>query len=239
MEIINSLWFGKIKSLEELTLRSFSKYAEFHLWVYDDIDVPKIKNLVIRNGREILPEQDIFLYPNKMDLPFGGRSIVGFSERFRYKVLYEKGGWWSDLDVTCLKPIEQIKTDYFFRDHGTLPLVGNIIKCPPMSELMGRCYEISKKMINEKTTDWHLAMKILAENVKDLNLTHFIRKNFCNIDRVPVVEKYFKSTEDAPENWHFIHWMNTLFDRQQYASGSFYDKLLKEHNIFAPRIQMF
>jgi hypothetical protein len=237
MDTVNGLWFGKIKALEELTLRSFAKYAEFHLWTYEDIEI-SIPNVVVKDGREILPEEDIFLYPPKMDLPFGGNSIVGFSERFRYKVLYEKGGWWSDLDVTCLKPLNEIKTDYFFRDHGRLPLVANIMKCPPKSELMKKCYEASREKINESTTDWHLAMKIMANYVEELDLMSFIRKDMCNIDRVPVMEAYYKTEEEVPCSWHFIHWMNTLFDRRQYATNSVYGKLLKEYGIKAPRLQL-
>lgn len=229
MEIVNGLWLGKITHLEELTLRSFSKYAEFHLWTYDEFDI-SIKNVIVRNGREILPDKDIFVYPAKMDLPFGGGTYVGFSEIFRYKVLYDKGGWWSDMDITCLKPLEDIKSEYFFREHGTLPLVGNIIKCPPKSELMRMCYEESIRVVNETTTDWHLAMNILAGHVNDLGLSQYIKKDFCNVDKLPVVKELVKLNSTIPESWHFIHWMNTIFDKYKFHSDSVFGKLLTEYN---------
>lgn len=228
MEIVNGLWLGKITHLEELTLRSFAKCAEFHLWTYGEVGV-SIPNVIMRDGREILPEKDIFVYPNKMDLPFGGGTHVGFSELFRYKVLYDKGGWWSDMDITCLKPLEEIDSKYFFREHGILPVVGNIMKCPPKSELMKRCYEDSVRVVNETTTDWHLAMKILDRHVNDLGLNQYIKKDFCNIDRLPVVKELVKPNSTVFESWHFIHWMNTIFNKNDYHTESVFGKLLTEY----------
>src|SRR5574343_376774 len=136
MVIVNGLWLGsnKLSHLELLTLNSFSKYCEFHLWHYEPISGKIPRKVVLRNGEEILPKERIFRYPEKMMLGFGGNSYVGFSEIFRYKVLYELGGWWSDMDVTLLKPLEEITDDYFFRNHGVLSVVGNIMKAPPKSE---------------------------------------------------------------------------------------------------------
>ena len=237
MQIVNGLWFGKIGALEELTLRSFAEHSEFHLWTYENIEV-SIPNVVVRDGREILPENDIFYYPPEMEIGHGGGSIVGFSERFRYKVLYEKGGWWSDLDVTCLKPLDEITDEYFFRDHGYIALVANIMKCPPKSELMRKCYEASEIQINDKTTDWHLAMKIMADYVEELNLSHFIKKDVCNIDKRAFTDKYYKFDEKIPDSWHFIHWMNTLFERDHYSINSEYNRLLKQYGVKSPRIMI-
>jgi mannosyltransferase OCH1-like enzyme len=67
-----------------------------------------IKNVIVKNANKIIEKEKIFKYPNKIILGFGENSYVGFSELFRYKVLYELGGWWSDMDVVCLKPLEEI-----------------------------------------------------------------------------------------------------------------------------------
>jgi hypothetical protein len=229
MDIVNCLWFGKIGSLERLMLESFSRYSEVHLWSYFDLNVD-IKNVHVRDGREILPEEDVFLYPLTMDLPFGGGTHVGFSELFRYKVLYEKGGWYSDMDVTCLKPLSQFG-EYFFRTHGRLPVVGNIMKCPAKSELMLKCYEESKRTINDTTTDWHLGMKILARFIFELQLDKFILDDFCNVDILSVVKDLTRNNSQAPASWTFIHWMNTIFDRNSYHANSVYGKLLEKYKI--------
>ena len=31
-------------------------------------------------------------------------SLAAFSNLFRYKLLLERGGWWVDTDVICLRP---------------------------------------------------------------------------------------------------------------------------------------
>ena len=33
-----------------------------------------------------------------------GGSYAMFADMFRYLLLYLKGGWWSDLDMLCLRP---------------------------------------------------------------------------------------------------------------------------------------
>jgi hypothetical protein len=235
MEMVHGLWIGPIGHLEELTLRSFSVYAHFNLWTYDSVNIGSIENVSVKDGEEIIPREEIFLYPDKMDLPFGGGTHVGFSEIFRYKVLYEKGGWWSDMDVTCLKPLSLIKTDYFFREHGGLPLAGNIMKCPPRSELMRMCYEESKKAVNEKTTDWHLSMKILCQNVKRLGLSQYINTNMCNLDRLAEINKFKEPNFRIPESWHFVHWMNTIFEKNVFHPDSAFADLLRIHRCSFPR----
>jgi hypothetical protein len=236
---VNGLWFGKIGPLEELTLKSFSNYNRFVLWTYKKINL-SIPNVIVKDAREILPEEDIFYYPSQMkDVPFGGNSIVGFSEVFRYKVLYDKGGWWTDLDVTCLKPLELIKDSYFFRSHGRLPLVANIMKCPPRSQLMKKCYETSKTLINSSTTEWHLGMKIMSDHVKESNLEKYIREEMCNVDIIPILKKYYTTEEIIPSSWHFIHWMNTKFDKNKINKNSCYFKLLSQYNIIQKSLKIF
>src|SRR5262249_46633108 len=52
---------------------------------------------VLEDAREILPESMIFVYRD-FD------SYAGFANYFRYKLLYERGGWWVDTDAVCLQP---------------------------------------------------------------------------------------------------------------------------------------
>lgn len=227
--VVNGLWLGRdLELLEELTLRSFTRFGhEFHLWHYwpiTGITIPK--GVVLRDGNEILPESKIFRYP-KMILPFGEGSFVGFSEIFRYKVLYEKGGWWSDLDITCLKPLDEIADDYFFRNHGVLSVVGNIMKVPPKSELMEKCFERAEKEVNEHQTDWHHAIRILCFYIELLGLSKYIHTDACNLDRYDVIWPMMKkqrSLSTIPESWQFIHWTNSVMDKN-YERGSIFEQL--------------
>lgn len=237
-ELVNALWLGKdyLSPLEILTVNSFVRHgAEFHLWTYEPIrNVPA--QAVVRDGNEILPQERIFRYPENMLLGLGAGSFVGFSELFRYKVLYEIGGWWSDMDVTCLKPLSLIETDYFFRFHGVLSVVGNIMKCPPKSELMRLCFDRAEKEVNEHQTDWHHAIRILCYYIEFLGLSQYIRSNACNLDRFD--SSFMKLMQEPqelstlPSEWYFLHWMNSL-NARQYVTGSIMDRLLREYHCLA------
>lgn len=216
MNTVHSLWIGsdKLDKLEKLTIESFLENgAEFNLWCYEKIKkVPS--GVRIRDGREILPENMIFRYPSVMYLNQGANSLVGFSELFRYKVLYELGGWWSDMDVTCLKPLSDHTTEYYFRFHGILSVVGNIMKVPPKSELMKLCFDKAKIEVNNKQKDWHHAIRILCYYIENLGLSNFIRYDTCNLDcKIPFYREFVDKEgklSDIPNEWHFIHWMNSL-----------------------------
>lgn len=234
--IVNGLWLGKngLKQMEILTIKSFAAQgAEFHLWHYGDVQGKMPEGVILRDGNEILPKEKIFRYPSNMLLGFGGNSFVGFSEIFRYKVLYEIGGWWSDMDVVCLKPLDLIKDDYWFRFHGVLSVVGNIMKCPPKSELMKRCFERAVIEVNEKQRDWHHAIRILCYNIEFLGLDKYIHYDECNLDRLDHVRHLIEEKAQnwmIPQKWQFIHWMNSVITKE-YAVGSVMDELYKAHGI--------
>lgn len=234
--IVNALWLGKanLKQMEHLTMKSFTaKGAEFHLWHYGDIQEKLPQGVVLRDGNELIPKEKIFKYPSKMLLGFGENSYVGFSEIFRYKVLYELGGWWSDMDVVCLKPLEMVQDDYWFRFHGVLSVVGNIIKCPPKSELMKLCLEKAILEVNEKQNDWHHAIRILCYYIEFLGLSKYIHINECNLDRLAHVMPLIQEKAQpwmVPESWRFIHWMNSVVTKE-YAVDSVMDTLFKQHKI--------
>ena len=93
--------------MEEMCLSSFVHHGhEVHLYSYSEIEnVPE--GVEKKDGREILPEDMIFEYKHH-------KSFSGFSNYFRYKLLSEKGGWWTDTDVVCLKPFD-FDSNYVFR----------------------------------------------------------------------------------------------------------------------------
>lgn len=232
MNIVNGFWIGKLGTMEELTIKSFiDNSCVFNLWSYDK----EVKNLpeftVLRDANEIMPYSEVFKYPPNMNTKFGNCGYVGTSEVFRYKLLYEKGGWWTDMDVTCLKNLSIYDNqEYFFRSHGKLLAAGNIMKCPEKSDLMKFCYEESKEKINEKCTDWFLGMNILCKNIEKLNLSKYVLSNVCNLDLIKEVEGLIRGNDKIPQNWSFIHWLNTIIKKNYYKSKSEYDNLIKKYN---------
>lgn len=94
--IIQSLWIGAaFSNLEKLCVRSFIDNGhEFHLYVYAEVaGVPA--GVVVCDANEILSADKIFYHK--------GGSVAGFADWFRYQLLAERGGWWVDMDVVCLR----------------------------------------------------------------------------------------------------------------------------------------
>ncbi|MCF8323269.1 MAG: hypothetical protein K9I26_09045, partial [Flavobacterium sp.] len=97
LPIIQSLWIGDTLSLnEQLCITSFLFHGhEFHLYTYGTIkNVPD--DTIIKDANRIIPSDKIFKYRKG--------SYAGFADWFRYKLLFEKGGFWVDTDVICMKP---------------------------------------------------------------------------------------------------------------------------------------
>src|SRR5688500_8391522 len=152
--IVHGLWIGdQLSKLEQLTLRSFARHGhEFHLWVYTTLRTPLPQGVIVRDANTVLPITSVFRKLNAdPDTGVGRGSVSLFSDLFRYKLLYEHGGYWADLDVTCLKPLDFCEP-YVFRDHR-VGVVGNIMKCPQGSRLMHDTYQQSRTIADEHT-EW-------------------------------------------------------------------------------------
>lgn len=231
--IVNGLWIGKqLGALQLLTIHSFIAHGfEFQLWVYDKKISSVPSNVLLRDANEIIPETLVFKYPEEgqIDVRFGKGSYAGFSDIFRYKLLYDHGGWYTDMDVTCLKNPD-FETDFVFRDHWLLPAVGNIMRCPPKSQLMEFCYKVSAKTVNEMNDDWHKPVRILCRFIEEFGLNKFIRKDICNLDdSIEIEDKFLFGYEPIPDNWYFLHWCNAM-SAKNYIKDSTFHKLLKHYN---------
>ena len=74
--IIQGLWIGKsLSKMEQLSIKSFLDNGhEYHLYTYSDVkNIPK--GTVIKDGNEIITENQIFTYKNG--------SYSAFSNLFR------------------------------------------------------------------------------------------------------------------------------------------------------------
>ena len=97
---VQGLWIGsELSAMERMSINSFLYHGDgYHLYVYDDVKRVS-KGAVIKDGNESCRNQE-FSYTRTM------RPIWGFSNFFRYKLLLDKGGWWADTDLICLKPFD-------------------------------------------------------------------------------------------------------------------------------------
>jgi len=206
---VHSLWIGNtLSKIELLTLHSFIAQGHvFHLWTYEKLLTKIPVGVVIEDANKILPREMVFRYNNINKYGHGKGSVSGFSDIFRYKLLYDKGGWWTDMDVTCLKPLN-FSVPYFFRKHHHLELVGNVMKAPVQSQLMLSCFTEASAEVNENNTDWHKPIEILNKYVFENNLQQYVYPFISNHDDWNRIVGYVVGNDPLPADYFFIHWMN-------------------------------
>jgi hypothetical protein len=126
--------------MERLSIASFLHHGhDFHLFTYGEVDgLPE--GAIREDARAILPESMIFQYREFA-------SYSGFSNYFRYKLLLDRGGWWADTDLVCLRPFDCDDPFVFAseptRDGREVP-TSSALKAPAGSEAMAWAWETCK-----------------------------------------------------------------------------------------------
>lgn len=207
-ESVHGLWIGKkISPVELLCMKSFIAHGHpFHLWLYGYLDINLPEGVIVEDASTMIPLEKVFAYKNTNQFGHGKGSYAGFSDIFRYKLLYEKGGWWSDMDVVCLKPLD-FSEEFVFRMHHDYLIVGNLMKCPENSSLMFDCYNEASLLVNENNTDWNLPIAILNKNLIKHQLQSYI-KDISNPDKWLFVRTFLFYNISIKDNWYALHLMN-------------------------------
>jgi hypothetical protein len=234
---INSLWIGpKLSDLEVLSIKShLFQGHKYNLWCYDVPENVPI-GTDIMDGNEILPKEEIFQY----QVGRGKGSYSAFSNSFRYKLLHEKGGWWSDTDVVALKPFD-FESDYVFASErtqigGTHPTTC-VIKAPKGSEMMDFCFKESMKH-DKSTLEWgtigpSLIKKAIfsyrkANQVQDPSV-------FCPVDWFCPGLDSFSSDEINLTKSYSVHLWNEMWRRkgidknEKQEENTLYEKLKRDY----------
>jgi hypothetical protein len=230
MILINSLWIGKqLSTMENLAISSHLKQGhEYHLWVYETLDVPE--GTVLRNAGDIIDEGEVFSYSG--DKENGGGSVSAFSNLFRYRLLKEQGGWWCDTDVVAIKPFDWQEPFLFASENlpccGTAPTTC-VIKVPQASLVMNLCYSKALKADRETVKWGEIGPKLLGESIATCKLGRQVVSPdvFCPIDYWDV-KKFFGPVE-IPEGSWAVHLWNEMWRRDNFdKDGKFYSGCLYE-----------
>jgi glycosyltransferase involved in cell wall biosynthesis len=218
---IHGLWIGKeLSKLEQLTIRSFARQGHpFNLWVYDDLEGDLPDGVVLQDAAKILPRERIFLKERPdPGSSVGQKSYGPFSDLFRYKLLYDQGGTWADMDLTCLKAFD-FEEPYLFRSHR-IGVMGNLLKAPKGSELMWRTFEMADAIADENVP-WLALNRLLTRNVHELGLDNYVRTGIVNEgDAADVIKTYAASPfQRPPQSWYAIHWANEFWGTRASPGG--------------------
>lgn len=227
--IINSLWIGKtLGSMERLSICSHLRHGyEYHLWLYEPIDhVPA--GTIVRNGREILPDDQLFCYQVGEEKG----SYSAFSNIFRYKLLLEQGGWWCDTDVVCMKPFDFTEPYVFAAERyktGSSGPTTCVIGVPAESNVMYHCWEKAAQ-VDRRTLRWGtIGPVLLMDAVFSNHLEQYVRQvnDFCPInwfDIQPLLAPGAIPDSYAIHLWNEM-WRRNGFDKESDYPETLFDKL--------------
>jgi mannosyltransferase OCH1-like enzyme len=177
--VVQGLWVGaRLSTMEQLSVASFLRNGhDYHLYVYEEVSgVPP--GTVIKDASEILPRSAIFQYKNRP-------SYAGFADFFRFKLLFDRGGWWADSDMICLRPFD-FPEEYVFSSemNGGRQLMNvGVIKAPAGSDVLADACRVCQ-MKNPREIIWgEIGPLLISELVKKFGLDAYQKPyyTFCSI----------------------------------------------------------
>lgn len=178
--MIQGLWIGdRLSTMERLSIASFLANGHaFHLYAYGDVEnVPE--GAIMCSAEAIVPHSRVFRYQEN-------GSYAGFSNLFRYKLLLDKGGWWTDMDTICLQPLD-FPDDYVFSSEmlrGSEVIDAAVIKAPAGSPLAEFAFDISNSKDPAKVKWGETGPRLLQQAVERFQLQAHVQRAsaFCPID---------------------------------------------------------
>jgi hypothetical protein len=243
LPIIQSLWIGeKLSVMEELCISSFLQNGHpFHLYVYDNVkNIPD--QTVLKDASEILGPDRIFKYKDH-------DSYGGFANLFRYKLLLEKGSYWVDTDVICLKPFLD-EAEYVFAGEQQLNPETNapsankfkaancVIKTPVGSSIMDYCYRESNNKDPQSLHWGQTGPQLLTKAITDFDLWSYVADSevFCPINWW----QWSQFINEQPDNnalkkaqsihlWNEMWRRNNIDKSDNFDINSIYEQLKKTY----------
>ena len=220
---IHFFWLeGELTTINLLTIRSYQAHG--HNCIIHCFDDNLTKECELRDASELYPKYQWRYYTglhHNMRL-----GLIG--DTLRARLLYKYGEIHSDLDVTCLKPID-FEDNYVFRPHNR-GIVANFIKCPKNSDFAAY-YMHYTNMIDVSKNDWENSFAGLIDGVKKYNLEKYIKApEVLGMDN----HEWFKHLffEDAPPpSEYIIHWSGSTQFFKEHTENSYFHKLLKQYNL--------
>jgi mannosyltransferase OCH1-like enzyme len=214
--------------MEQLSIASFLRNGhEYHLYTYNDLpNVPS--GTILKDGNEVLPASQIFQYKDRP-------SYAGFSDYFRYKLLLERGGWWVDTDMVCLRYFDFAEEFVFSSEVNAGQVVTDVgvIKAPAGSEPIAYAWQVCQTKKPDQLLWGEIGPRLMSEVVQKYRLDKYQKPYyiFCPIsDWHKLLEPYVAGVhEDA----YAIHLWNSTweFSKQDktvvYHPDCIYEQLKK------------
>jgi len=243
MKEVSSLWIGSsISNLEKVCIKSFVDHGyTFNLYTYS----PEIKNLpsgvTLKNGNQVVSKDKVFHYKSG----FNKGSVSGFSNLFRYKLLYENGGIWVDTDIALLKPdLNFEKQNAFSTEVGEPPdgkFASALMKaqegCPVLRECLKEFKDVNVDQVQHGETGPELVTRKLEETglKKDSRVELKSKKEYFPVYWEDA-ERIFYDDIDIKKRWRTLHFCNAWITNElslnkngSFPDWSIFERLKRKH----------
>lgn len=230
---VQSLWVGpELSELEILSIKSFQKVGhKFILYTYGKVKgIPS--GTIVKDGNKIMKKTDLFLFK---------KSLLPFSDIFRYKMLYEKGGYWVDLDMIALKPLK-FKEPFIFSSERTIQKgpyrnrekkeIENIgiLKAPEKSDFYKELFEACMEEYNKEVKENIQFMRTMRVILEKYGYQKYVKpaKMFCPLDWWHTKDAFYPpcckekydvkgySVDSVLKNAHTVHmWRSIMYKRHK------------------------
>lgn len=239
MSIFNGFWTGEINDLCRLSIMSYiSNGHKYRLWSYDNINITDVEVL---DASKIV-ERRIFDKWNKLEDKHKWQTFANY---FRFKLIYEHGGWWADLDSVALKhhdfeneyvfssieaPTRDCLKDIIKDEYGNIP--NGCFKAPKFAPFLK---DIISVLDNDGFNDakcpkfakWGVV--IFTRSIYNHNLLQYKTNKPIFAPFSPnIADKLFTDCLDIP-NWaysvHFYNWLT----KDKHNNNGVYLKLWNKY----------
>jgi hypothetical protein len=169
--VVQTLWIGgRLTTMERMAIRSFLAHGhDVHLYCYDEVaGIPE--GTIVKDGNDVLPRERIFVYADG----FAKGSHAAFSNFFRYKLLLDRGGWWVDADVVCLRPFDFAEERMWAAERPDPPreliVSTSVIKAPAGDPLMRWVWDACQQVDTSTVRFGAIGPRLLQAGVDALQL---------------------------------------------------------------------
>ena len=140
METLNALWFGDhLGYLEQLSIKTaLAQGHPYTLYSYEPKRLSGVPDGVeVRNASEVMSDPKRVAY-------FHGKFRALGSDFFRYEILAKALGYWVDLDLLFLKPLD-LQEPYVFGWEKPGSVNGAVLKLPAGSPMLEELRHIPER----------------------------------------------------------------------------------------------
>lgn len=144
----NSYWGGgDLFPYARLSINSYIKQGhKYLLWTHEDLkNVPD--GAIVKDANEIIPAQKFY---ERNDW----RKCLSFSDWFRYKLMYERGGWWVDTDAVLMPDADIPKGDILFWRGASYQVLNGVMKIPSGMKFLSELCDLYEFPFEHMHYEW-------------------------------------------------------------------------------------